>query len=187
MDLWNKYGAILIEIQVIHSFWWNLSLICGLSVLIKISSSGNRVQKATRTSQPHIAFTCCFLYLFAENIYFSSKFKSISLRYLILSSSRSKLEIYLNGWSQQWSETQHPTQHPQVDNLPQSFEDVDLEAHPDKNYAKKLYQEMIWRLLLLIRNEISLIRGKNIALPDDWGSDIIVTETDHSLQISSSY
>ena len=29
-----------------------------------------------------------------------------------------------------------------------------------QNYAKKLYQEMIQRLQLLIRNEISLIRGK---------------------------
>ena len=40
---------------------------------------------------------------------------------------------------------------------------------PDKNYAKKSYQEMIRGLQLLIRMEISLIRKKNIGLPDDWG------------------
>ena len=42
-----------------------------------------------------------------------------------------------------------------------------LSFDPDKNYGKKIYKEMIRSLQLLILNEISLIRRKNVGLPDD--------------------
>ena len=44
---------------------------------------------------------------------------------------------------------------------PEEFQE-NLYFNPDKNYAKKLYQELIRRLQLLIRNEISLIRMTEI-------------------------